>query len=188
MTDEKPPASTSAPEPSYPAPAEPTPPPPLEPAPPPPVAKPQSKLRVLVPLIVIAGFLGAVLWFTKDNQSADDLAIGTCFDVPTETSVSTVTKHACTEAHDAEVFHNVEYPNQDSYPISFNFSNFASDTCAPVFGTYVGQAYEENEDLDVGFFYPTSDSWGDGDRTVTCYAFRVDRAKLSQSVKGSAGS
>jgi Septum formation len=191
MTDETPPASPAAPEPLSPAPltAEPPPPPPLVPAPPPAaIAKPPSKLRILLPLIVIGGFLIAVLWFTKDNQNADDLAVGTCFDVPTEASVSTVTKHACTEAHDAEVFHNVEYPNQGTYPISLTFNSFASDQCAPVFATYVGQTFDENQDLDVGFFYPTGDSWDSGDRTVTCYAYRIDGAKLTKSIKGSAGS
>lgn len=190
MTDETIPASPDAPEPMSPAPMSPPPPPPLapEPAPAAAAAKPPSKLRILLPLIVIGGFLGAVLWFTKDAQNADDLAIGICFDVPTQSSVSTVTKHPCTEAHDAEVFHNVEYPNQDSYPISLTFRSFASDACTPAFATYVGQAFEDNPDLDVGFFYPSSDSWGSGDRTVTCYAYRIDRAKLNASVKGSAGS
>jgi hypothetical protein len=155
---------------------------------PPVAAKPPSKLRVAIPLIVILGFLGFVLWSTRDNQSADDLAVGTCFDVPTSASVSTVTKHACTEAHDAEVFHNAEYPNQDTYPITLSFRNFASDTCSPVFATYIGEAPDVNGDLDFGIFYPTSDTWSSGDRTVTCYAYRIDEAKLTKSVKGPAGS
>ena len=109
--------------------AEPPPPAPL--VPPPAIAKPPSRLRVWIPLIVIFGFLGVVLWMTRDYQSAGDLSVGTCFDVPTGESVSTVTKRPCTEAHDAEVFHVTEYPNQDTYPISLNFSSFASDACAP---------------------------------------------------------
>jgi hypothetical protein len=155
-------------------------------APPPAPAKQPGKWRVVIPLVVIFGFLGVVLWAVRDNQSADDLAIGTCFDVPTGSSISTVTKHACTEAHDAEVFHNATYPDNGSYPITLTFSRYATDTCGPVFGTYVGEPFEDNEDLDVGFFYPTSDSWASGDRTVTCYVHRSDDAKLTKSVKGSA--
>ena len=161
-----------------------------EPAPPPAAApaKQASKLRVAIPLVVIAGFLGFVLWSVRDNQSADDLAIGTCFDVPAESSVSTVTRHACTEAHDAEVFHTGTFPESDSYPITLTVNRVANETCGPVFQTYVGAAVEDTDELDYGVFYPSRDGWDDGDRTLTCYAHRVDDAKLTQSVKGSAGS
>lgn len=162
--------------------------PPAPPIAPPAPAKQPGKWRVAIPLLIIVGFLGVVLYMTRDNQSADDLAAGTCFDIPTTSSVSTVTKHACTEAHDAEVFHNAEYPENGNYPITLSFSSFASDTCTPVFATYVGEAFEDNEDLEIGFFYPTSDSWADNDRTVTCYAYRIDETKLTQSVQASADS
>ena len=160
------------------------PPPPAPPAP----AKQPGKWRVAIPLLVIVGFLGVVLYMTKDNQSADDLAVGTCFEIPTASSVATVTKHACTEAHDAEVFHNAEYPENGDYPISLRFSSFASETCTPIFETYVGEAFEDNEDLEIGFFYPGSETWADNDRTVTCYVYKIDASKLMQSVKASAGS
>lgn len=148
-----------------------------------PAAKPASKLRVAIPLLVIGGFLAFVLWSVRDNQSADDLAVGTCFDVPTQTSVSTVTKHECTEPHDAEVFHNAEYVGESStYPISLTMDRFVTETCGPVFATYVGEALEDS-DLTIGYFYPSRDGWDGGDRTVTCYAQRMDEAKLTQSVK-----
>lgn len=183
MTDE----TTTPPDPMPPSDAQGDPPAPAPVAPPAPAKQP-GKWRVAIPLLVIAGFLGVVLYMTKDNQSADDLAAGTCFDIPTSSSVSTVTKHACTEAHDAEVFHNAEYTENGNYPITLRFSSFASDSCTPAFETYVGEAFEDNEDLDIGYFYPTSDSWDENDRTVTCYAYRIDKAKLMQSVKASAGS
>lgn len=161
-------------------------PPPVAPPPQPPAPGNQpSKLRVAIPLLVIGGFLAFVLWAVRDNQSADDLAVGTCFDVPTQTSVSTVTRHDCTEAHDAEVFHNAQYDgDSDSYPISLTMERFVTDTCGPVFETYVGEAFEDS-DLTIGYFHPSRDGWQDGDRTVTCYAQRIDEAKLTQSVKSS---
>ena len=186
MTDQPAPTSPEAPEPFQTN--EPAPPPVAPPVAEPPPAKQPGKWRVAIPLLVIVGFLLVVLYMTKDNQSADDLAIGTCFDIPTSSAVATVTKHACTEAHDAGVFHNAEYPENGSYPISLRFSSFASDTCTPIFATYVGEAFEDNDDLEIGFFYPGSETWADNDRTVTCYAYRIDRAKLTQSVKASAGS
>lgn len=147
-----------------------------------PVKQP-GKWRVAIPLVIIGGFLAFVLWSVRDNQSADDLAAGTCFDVPTETTVSTVTKRPCSEAHDAEVFHNVEYDGDSAtYPISLTMDRFVTETCGPALATYVGQALEVG-DLTIGYFHPSRDGWDDGDRTVTCYAQRIDDAKLTQSVK-----
>ena len=201
MPDETTPTNTDGSDPLNPAPppaAQPpgwAPPPGAEaypPAPPPALvppapAKPPSKWRVAIPLVIIGGFLAFVLWSVRDNQSADDLAVGTCFDVPTQTSVSTVTKHECTLAHDAEVFHNAEYDgDSETYPISLTMDRFVTDTCGPVFETYVGEAFEDS-DLSIGYFYPSRDGWDDGDRTVTCYAQRDDEAKLTTTVKDSGG-
>ncbi|HUQ43781.1 MAG TPA: septum formation family protein [Candidatus Limnocylindria bacterium] len=152
------------------------------PAPPP--AKPASKLRVLIPLIVIAGFIGVVLYMTRDNQLADSLEVGQCIDLPTSAEFSTVTKRECTVAHDAEIVLNVEYTeSNDSYPISLTFDRFSEDTCNPAVAAYVGDAAVDTGEISYGWFYPTSDSWASGDRTVTCYAYRLDEAKLTQSVK-----
>ena len=84
---------------------------PLESPPPPPAAAPPqaSRRRTYIVIAVIVVFLGIVLFAVRDNQSAKDLAIGTCFDRPSGSTITTVVKHACTEAHDAEVFHVAEY-------------------------------------------------------------------------------
>lgn len=197
MTDQNTPTNPGAPDPENAAPPPPAPPPgwapapgaeanpPVPPAASPPAAqaKPPGKWRVAIPLVLIGGFLAFVLWSVKDNQSADDLAVGTCFDVPTQTSVSTVTRQDCTVAHDAEVFHNTEYDGDSTtYPISLTMDGFVIDTCGPVFATYVGEELEAS-DLTIGYFYPSRDGWGDGDRTVTCYAQPADESKLTQSVK-----
>ncbi|HET8786428.1 MAG TPA: septum formation family protein [Candidatus Limnocylindrales bacterium] len=201
MTDQTPPNVPSSSEPVPPPPIDA--PPPIQPpemaAPPPPamavppppappvkVDKP-NPLRIIIILAVIGGFLAFVLWSVRDQQSAGDLAVGTCFDEPAGTEdISTVTKHACTEPHDAEVFHVAEYTG-DTYPIDLSMENFVDDVCLPVFETYVGASFNEAQDLNVGWFYPNRNGWDDGDRTVTCYAVRVDAAKMNQSVKGSGG-
>jgi hypothetical protein len=153
------------------------------PPPPPPPAKPASRLRTFLVFGVIAVFLGVVLYVVRNNVSADDLAIGQCFNVPDRSEdISTVEKFECTEAHDAEVFHIAEMTG-DSYPITLAFRNFVDESCIPAFATYVGRTYEDAEELDVGFFYPNGDGWDSGDRTVTCYIVRVDEAPMTQSVK-----
>jgi hypothetical protein len=152
---------------------------------PPPVAppKPASRLRTFLIFGVIAVFIGVVLYVVRNNVSADDLVVGQCFDVPDRSEdISTVEKFECNLAHDAEVFHIAEMTG-DSYPITLAFRNFVDEACIPAFATYVGRTYQEAEELDVGFFYPNSDGWDSGDRTVTCYIVRVDEAQMTQSVK-----
>lgn len=142
-----------------------------------------DKLRLALILGGIVAFLAVVLWIVKDNQAAGDLAVGTCFDVPSQdTNITTVTRHDCAAAHDAEVFHVVKYTGAD-YPISLSLDSFIDDTCVPAFTTYVGPAVATSRDLTFGYFYPSRDAWNDGDRTVTCYAVRDDQAKLTGSVK-----
>ncbi len=142
-----------------------------------------DKLRLFLILGVIVAFLAIVLWAVRNNQSAADLAVGTCFEVPgRDTDISTVTRHDCTESHDAEVFHVAEYTNGSDYPISLSIDSFVDDTCVPAFATYVGEDYDTNGDLAIAYFYPSRDSWGSGDRTVTCYVVRQDEGKLTQSV------
>jgi hypothetical protein len=150
--------------------------------------KEPSKWRLYLILGGIALFLVVVLWAVRNNQSAGDLAVGTCFDLPTRSSdITTVVRHDCTEAHDAEVYHVVEYTGA-SYPIvSFTRNSFVENSCFPVFQTYVGIDIDRADALNAGYFFPGSSGWDAGDRTFTCYAFRVDGAKLTKSVKGTRG-
>jgi hypothetical protein len=181
MTDQQPPPGP-IPSPQPPA----NTPPPTSPPPP---AKEPSKVRTYITFGVIAVIVVVLGYFISQNARADDLAIGQCFDEPgRDTGITTVVKHACTEAHDAEVIHVAEYDQGASYPISLSISSFIDDTCVPVFATYVGQPFEAATEYDLGYFYPDREAWDDGDRTFTCYVMRVDDAKLTQSVKGIAGS
>lgn len=187
MTDQTPPPPAQAPEA-----------PPISPAPPPAppagdwtaagtTAKPPSKARlyiigaVVLVLVVVGGY------FISQNQRADDLVVGQCFDEPGKSvDITTVVKHACTEAHDAEVFSVVEYDEGDTYPISLSIQRFIDETCVTSFATYVGESYDESTDFDLGYFYPDETGWRQGDRTFTCYITRADGSKLTQSVKGAA--
>lgn len=164
-----------------------TPPPPITPPTPP---RQPGKLRAYIILGVIVAFLGVVLYMVRDNQSAADLAVGQCFDLPTKsTEITTVVKHDCTEPHDAEVFNVAEYTGSEtSDPGSTAWDRYIDAACLPVFESYVGESVDVSETLTYGWFYPSVDSWNSGDRTYTCYASRIDEAKLTQTIKGSAGS
>jgi hypothetical protein len=155
-------------------------------APPVPAAKPQSKVRTYIIGAVVIALIAFGAYAISQNQSAGDLAVGQCFDEPgRDTDITTVVKHACTEAHDAEVFMVVEYNKGDSYPISLSLDSFIDDTCVPEFENYVGEPYDVDTPYDLAYFYPDEDAWTSGkkDRTFTCYIVRTDGTKLTQSVK-----
>lgn len=187
MTDPTPATPASDPAAQMPPPDMPSPPPIAPPSMAPQPAAPATRAGRLRPIIAVGAIvllLGAILWATKDNAAADDLAAGDCFNVPTSSSVSTVEKRACTESHDAEVFHVVEYDGGTTYPISLTLESYIDTTCVPAFATYVGGDLDTRVDLAIGYFYPSRDGWNDGDRTITCYIANDDETKLTKSVKG----
>jgi hypothetical protein len=146
-------------------------------------------VRTYVVGAIVVVLLAVGAYFISQNQSADDLAIGQCFDEPSSSvDITTVVKHACTDAHDAEVFHVVEYNEGEAYPLSTSVDAFIEETCIPAFATYVGTAYADSLDYDLGYFYPDETGWNKGDRTFTCYVTRADDSKLTKSVKGAAAS
>jgi hypothetical protein len=176
MTDQQPPTAPDMPTPAPPAPIE------VPPPPPPPPAKQPSKLRTYLSVGVLVAILAVVLYAVRNSQDAGALAIGTCFDVPSASDFSTVTKFECTEPHDAEVIFVGELTG-DSYPITLTLDNFIDANCVPAAVSYVGRPAEEITELQLGYFSPTRDAFEDGERTMTCYLYVVNEAKLTKSVK-----
>lgn len=167
-----------------------SPPPPAVMPPPvaPPPAKQPSKLRTYVSMGVLVLIIGGILYAVRNNADAGSLTVGTCFDRPTAgQDFSTVEKHECTEAHDAEVIHVAEYTG-DTLPISLTLDRYIDETCLPAVEAYTGKAAEDLGDYQLGLFSPNRDGWDDGERTFTCYILRADEGKMTQSMKGGAGS
>ena len=179
MTDQQPPTAPAMPTPEPPAPIE------VPPPPPPPPAKQPSKLRTYLSVGVLVAILAVVLYAVRNSQDAGALAIGTCFDVPSASDFSTVEKHECTEPHDGEVIFVGELTG-DSYPITLTLDGYIDDNCVPAAVSYVGKPAEQITDLQLGYFSPTRDAWEDGERTLTCYLYDVNEAKLTKSVKAGA--
>ena len=152
-----------------------------------PAAKPPSKMRTYIIGAVVLAVLAFGAYTISQNQNAGDLAVGQCFDEPgRDVDITTVVKHACTEAHDAEVFMVVEYDEGDTYPIAISLDSFIDENCVPEFESYIGQPYDIDAPYDLAYFYPDQEAWTGGkkDRTFTCYVVRTDGSKLTQSVKG----
>ena len=163
---------------------------PYTPMPQQPPAKRGFNFVPIIALIVVVGVIAGAYFLFRDQLSGDvgDLRVGDCFDEPAnDTSISDVQHRPCNQAHDAEVFLLVTDPaaNGASYPGADHFRQIARDQCLPASSTYIGVDVNSRTDLDVGYFYPTSSSWSNKDRGVTCYLYNIDSQKLTTSLKAS---
>lgn len=136
-------------------------------------------------IAVIAVIVIAAKMFLPTD--ANSLQVGQCFDPPTiEGEVNGVDDGPCTDPHKGEVFFVGDYKpadGTDAFPTSFDFQDFYTATCKPAFNAYTGLDYDNDTTYDLAAFRPTSDSWGNGDRKVICYAIRADEAPLTKSIK-----
>lgn len=110
------------------------------------------------------------------------LDVGTCFDdPPTFAEVSDVHEVECSEPHDNEVI-GLHQLSDGDYPGEDGVATAADAACVEIFEDYLGIAYAESI-YDFGWLVPTADSWGGGDREVICFAYDVEFAKITGSVR-----
>jgi Septum formation len=94
------------------------------------------------------------------------LEVGDCFAEVPEEDVFTVPVVPCSEPHSEEVFAVVSLPEGD-FPGDDAINAQADELCIAEFKSFVGLSHEESV-LDFSYFYPSEESWLDGDRVVTC--------------------
>lgn len=152
-------------------------------APPATAAAAPGKMRPVIIIGVIVAFLAIVLFAVRNNVEADDLKVGDCFNIPNGSTIKTVEKLACTESHNAEVFHVGEYTDGSTFPISLSLDRYIESSCVPAFETYVGRGVDSEPELSIGYFHPTRDRWDSGDRTITCYVAQPDDSQMTKSLK-----
>ena len=119
----------------------------------------------IVGIVAVVAFL---VIFDKGTVSATEVKAGDCLkELPASGLVITVDTAPCTEPHTGEIFSVMNMPEGD-FPGQFAIEEY-QNKCAPELATYSPEA---SADPDVGLFvlYPSEDSWGQGDRTVTCIA------------------
>ena len=138
--------------------------------------------------VIIAVALGVGGFFFRDSISGSvvDLRVGDCFDLATGSeTVKEVQHHPCTESHGAEVVALFEYPagSSDPYPSRDVLRNFAANQCLTAFRTYTGRDPVTDPVLTLGWMYPVTDGWAQGDRGVTCYLVAVDDSQMRQSYR-----
>ncbi len=134
----------------------------------------RNVMAVLVVLALVASACSA---------SVLKLDVGTCFDDPeTLEQVEDVPIVDCAEPHDNEVFANVDLTGGD-YPGQEQVENRATQICHDNFSDYVGIAYERSI-YDIGWLFPTAETWAVGDREVICFAYDVNFEKITGSING----
>lgn len=123
------------------------------------------------------------------STSVFDLREGTCFNDPVTADDDLIEELAvvsCDTAHDNEVFAIVNHPDdlQAAFPSQDAISEFADQECEAVYYAYVGTAYADSLFL-YSTYYPSAESWDEGDREVICYLYHPDLEKLTGSQKES---
>lgn len=135
--------------------------------------------RTLIAVVAVA-----IAATACSGKSVFELEVGDCFENPDNLGeVTTVEVHECTEAHDSEVYANITVPG-GSYPGEAAMQETADELCLSEFDSFVGRNWRESV-LDFSWLYPTEDSWGDGDRMVTCFLYDGDFEKLRGSMRSS---
>ena len=116
-------------------------------------------------IVAVVVFL---LLFDKGTVSAADVEAGDCLEeLPASGLVVTVDTAPCGEPHTGEIFSVMTMPD-GHFPGQSAIEDY-QNRCAPELAKYSPAAAN---DPGVGLFvlYPSEDSWGQGDRTVTCIA------------------
>jgi hypothetical protein len=119
----------------------------------------------------------------------DELRLGNCW---TETSpwagegaVEDVRRVGCEQPHDGEVFARVhlEGPPGESYPGDTLVERRSWDACLPEFAPYVGASYSASR-WEIGYVFPSDETWQTGDRLVVCFLFDPSLAQIEGSRRG----
>ena len=153
--------------------------------------KRRGRLYAVIGVLVVLGIVGVVGAVVNSNSvRPNSLAVGACInDLPAlsssgATRVSTVTRVDCSKPHHFELIAIQKNPAPDgaSYPGDATMKSETQGFCHTQFESYVGIA-SDSSSYDSIDLRPTSDSWGQGDRSEQCYV-GLQNGQLTGTVKG----
>lgn len=102
-----------------------------------------------------------------EDQDVFSIKVGDCLNDGGATGeVSTVPTIACSEPHDSEAFASILMDDGD-FPGDQAVQDEAVAECTIEFETFVGVDYDSSE-LDFAYYFPTEESWANGDREILC--------------------
>ncbi|MEP6479281.1 MAG: septum formation family protein [Rhodoglobus sp.] len=108
---------------------------------------------------------------TGEGTDSDvfSIKVGDCLnDGDVEGEVSSVPITDCAKPHDSEAFKSILMADGD-FPGDDAVTQQAIDGCTAAFTDFVGIDYDSSS-LDFSYYFPTSDSWAQGDREILCLA------------------
>ncbi|MEP6843342.1 MAG: septum formation family protein [Pseudolysinimonas sp.] len=120
----------------------------------------------------------------NDNADVFSIKVGDCLNDATATgTVTTAPIVPCSKPHDSEAFKSVlmkegKFPGEDAVKAQ------ADEGCAAAFAAFAGISYNDS-DLKISYYFPTSDSWANGDREILCTIYD-DGVKTTGTLKGAA--
>ncbi len=136
----------------------------------------------IIAAVVVVGLV-ARPWL---SGNAGDLSVGDCFDVPagSTATVRDVQHHPCSDSHGGEVVFVGELAGaNDAYPSQSDVVSYVAANCVPAYEAYTGLSFQAQQDWDIGWFSPTEEGWKKGERSVSCYTYRVDDTTTKGSVR-----
>jgi hypothetical protein len=117
---------------------------------------------------------------SSGDVDATDLQIGDCAQNAPAGETTTVHVVPCSQPHGAEVFAEFTLEG-DGYPGSDQVDRFALGGCRSRVAAYVGP--DPAQDYDLYYLVPTTDTWAQGDRSVTCLLGGPNGAKVTGTVR-----
>ncbi len=150
-----------------------------------------GRVTLLIILVLVLTLVGTACE-TDTTIEKFDLTAGICYNDPLTTSEQTVDVYDCNEPHDNEVFADFNItsflgrPDLDAntYPSQDVLETTANLECVGLFEDYVGIDYYDSV-LILFTYWPTPESWSDGDREVICIAYDRDNGQMDSSIKNS---
>ena len=120
---------------------------------------------------------------TAGNSDADvfSIKVGDCLDDASSTgTVTTAPITPCTKPHDSEAYKSVQMTD-GSFPGDDAVTTQANEACADAFPAFIGIPYDDS-DLSISYYFPTKDSWSNGDREIMCTVYD-DGVKTTGTLK-----
>ena len=113
-----------------------------------------------------------------ESSEADvfSLEVGDCLNETVTTEeveeVSSVPTVPCSDPHDSEAYAATDIADGE-YPGDQAVIDQSDAYCYEQFATFVGLSYDDSE-LELASFFPTTESWEQGDREIMCFISSPD--------------
>jgi hypothetical protein len=122
---------------------------------------------------IVGGNGATVVEGEGDQTDVFTIAVGDCLnDSSAGETVTSVPAVDCNLPHDSEVYASIIIPDGE-YPGVDAVKAQADADCTTEFDAFVGMAYADSI-LDFQYYYPTAETWGNGDREIVCLIVDTD--------------